>query len=942
MLHPYRFYVAFLLVLLCGMTLTVAAQNPGSTNLATLRGTVRDAKTGEVLIGASVVVPATKQGTATGLDGTFLLRGLAPGSVVVQARNLGNEPQTQTVSLAPGANQTLDFRLAPAGRELTEVTVTGQVDRESAQSARRSEQKADNVLNIISARTIELSPDVTVGNVVQRASGVSIVRNSGGDGQYAIIRGIDPRYNYTLVNGVKIPSPDPKNRYAPLDIFPAELLERLEVIKALTPSMEGDAIGGALNLVMKSAPDHLVVAATAAGGYSDIFAQRPYAGFSSSGLAPQSPGESHPTGYVAQPGDFSNKTLNYSSLKAPLNSLFGLTLGNRTKDGKLGLLVAGSLQNTYRGSDRLFYNPAGQPNPEPLPNSFQLSNVQRIEFSTLQNRLGLHARLDYAPNTRNRIGLYSLWTHLDDAQHRHLVSNDLGTGGDVPITDRSRFQRQQLWSETLQGDHDLSARLHFNWSAVYGRATYATPDLTSFEIARATAANTQQGTFVQSNGHLWQRSLDQDLAGYANLSYHATETLDLTVGGLLRNKDRSNFYDYYNLDAVTNGAGNRQVFTTYDQAQFVFSNSYGGQAKTSDGNNYTANERIIAGYVQGKWLLAPQLQLLGGVRVEDTRQHWDSQAPITTVGKIGTNPYTDVLPSLHVKYLLSEHQNLRLSYFKSISRPALFELIPATSSYDADNDILQSGNPYLKHTQAHNVDLRFEHYGPANSQLLAGVFYKRITNAIEYTFAQVSNSTYYYTPTNPAGTAINFGAELQFNKYIHNWGLTGNYTYTHSSITTTKRVYYRAADGSLTFADAGQPTVEYPNPPTQTRPMQGQSDHIANLALLYRSEAHGFNAQVAGVYTGRRIAVVSPYQNLDQWQRATTQLDFSAEKRLPAHLTVFAKVTNLLNTPTVLEVLQAPTGGLLRMPEQSADQNILVQRDVYYRTYLLGLRYRLN
>lgn len=201
---------------------------------------------------------------------------------------LGYEPLALTATLLPGTAQVLDFRLTPRGHELTEVTVTGKTDRESAQSARRSEQRADNVLNIIAARTIELSPDIQVGNVVQRASGVSIVRNSSGNGQYAVIRGIDPRYNYILVNGVKIPSPDPKNRYAPLDIFPAELLERLEVVEALTPNLEGDAIGGALNLVMKSAPDHSVVAAIVAGGYSDIFAHRSFSAFTPSGQT-QSP-----------------------------------------------------------------------------------------------------------------------------------------------------------------------------------------------------------------------------------------------------------------------------------------------------------------------------------------------------------------------------------------------------------------------------------------------------------------------------------------------------------------------------------------------------------------------------------------------------------------------------------------------------------------------------
>ena len=940
MLPYYRSLTWCLLLLLA---FSAAAQPTSSSAPATLRGTVRDAATGEVLIGATVLVPATKQGTATLLDGTFQLRGLAAGAaVMVRAQNLGYASQELTITVQAGAHQTLDFKLATSGRELAEVTVAGQMDRESAGSALRTEQKADNVMNIIAARTIELSPDVTVGNVVQRASGVSVVRNSGGDGQYAIIRGMDRRYNYTLVNGIKIPSPDPKNRYVPLDIFPAELLERLEVVKALTANMEGDAIGGAMNMVMKSAPDHLVVAATAAGGFSDLFASRSFAGFNTSGQAQQSPSETHPAGYQAQPADFSNKALNYASLKVPVNSLFGLTLGNRTKDGKLGLLVAGSFQNSYRGSNRLFYQPLGQPKPDPRPNTFTFDEIQRREYSLLQTRAGLHAKLDYVLNLRNRLSLYSLLVRLDDAQHRHIVTNDLGTGGDVPISDQSRFQRQQLWSETLQGDHSLLPRLALNWSAVYGRATFNTPDQTTVGLVRATAANTQQGTFVQSNTHLWQRSLDQDVAGYANLNFAATDNLDFTLGGMVRNKDRSNFYDYYDLTGATTGTGtnNRQLYTSYDQARFAFNSAYDGLAKTTDANNYTANERITAGYAQAKLLLAQRLQLLGGVRLENTRQHYDSQLPVTAPGKSGTLSYLDVLPSAHLKYLLSERQNLRLSYFKGISRPNLYELIPGTNGLDNEY-YTTAGNPYLKHTQADNFDLRFEHYGPANAQLLAGVFYKNIQNPIEYGFKQVGNNSSYYQPQN-FGTAVNYGAELVFIKYLGQWGLNGNYTYTHSAITTTKRVYYRDANGNLVNADAGQATAEYPTSPTQTRPLQGQSNHIANLALLYRNESAGFNAQVAAVYTGRRIIAVSPYRDLDQWQRATTQLDFSTEQKLPHHLTAFLKITNLLNTPTVVEVVQAPSASLMTAPEQTRADRILVQRDEYNRSYLLGLRYRFN
>ena len=917
------------------------AQRRAADAVAGLRGTARDARTGEPLIGATVQLLGTTQGVAAGLDGSFGLRGLPVGPTTVQCQSVGYAPQQQQVVLTAGQTLVVSFRLTARNQELTEVAVTGKIDRESDTGARRSEQKADNVLNIISARAIELSPDVTVGNVVQRASGVSVVRNSGGDGQYAIIRGMDRRYNYTLVNGVKIPSPDPNNRYVPLDIFPAELLERLEVIKGLTPSMEGDAIGGALNLVMKSAPDHLVVAATAAGGYSDLFANRAFVGFSTTGLAAHSPGEQQPALYQVPASAFSNKQLTYGRVQVPVNSLFSVTFGNRSRNGKLGLLVAGSLQNTHRGSDRLFYHQATQPKPDPQPNTFSSDETRLLEFSLLQNRLGLHAKLDYALNDRNRFSLYSLLTRLDDAQQRHSTAI-LSSAGDVPSSDFSRFRRQQLWSEALQGDHQLTTRLRLNWSAVYGRATFDTPDQTSIGIVRATSANTQQGTFVSSNSHVWQRSLDQDVAGYANLSYAATDWLELSTGGLVRHKDRNNFYDYYDLTALTTGTGttNRQGYTTNEQARFTFNTPGDALAKSSDANNYTATERIIAGYFQAKLQLG-NVQLVGGVRREDTRQQWFSQAPRSTVGADGIKTYPDWLPSAHLRYRLSEHENLRASYFQSISRPNLIELIPATY-YDPERDITVSGNPLLRHTTAHSADLRYEYFGPAAAQLFAGIFYKRLTDPIEFGFAQVGNNGGYYEPQNPDASATNVGAELQFTKYLRSWGLTGNYTYTHSRITTTKRVYYRDAQGYLQNADAGQPTTEYPTAPTQTRPLQGQSDHVANLTLLYKSEATGLNAQVAAVYTGRRINTVSPYRDLDEWQRATTQLDFSAEKRLPAHLTAFLKITNLLNTPTIVEVMQTPPASLLTQPEQIRTDRILVQRDTYSRTYLLGLRYRIN
>src|SRR6202030_2603185 len=106
---------------------------------------------------------------------------------------------------------------------LNEVTVTEHASKETDRSARNTEQLANNTMNVVSANSIAISPDVIVANVLSRVSGISIDRSNTGDAQHVIIRGMDKQYNTTLINGVKILSPDNKNRYVPLDIFPADL-----------------------------------------------------------------------------------------------------------------------------------------------------------------------------------------------------------------------------------------------------------------------------------------------------------------------------------------------------------------------------------------------------------------------------------------------------------------------------------------------------------------------------------------------------------------------------------------------------------------------------------------------------------------------------------------------------------------------------------------------
>src|ERR1700754_850583 len=286
----------------------------------TIKGKVYDNKTSEPLIGASVFIENSPYKTVVKLDGSFVLRVSEVGKYHIMVSTIGYlSGKGIMVEVRDLKETVVDIPMQSSATVMQEAYVSTVLGPGTDREARRIEQRADMVQNILSARTIEISPDVTVANALQRVSGVVIQRDNSGEGRYAIIRGMDQRYNNTLVNGIKIPSPDDKFRFVPMNIFPSEMLERIEVIKALTPNMEGDAIGGTINLVMKSAPDHLVLAANAAGGYNTIFGDQKFTSFSHSGINKKSPAELHGNNYAANPySDFTTNNFNYS-YKRPVN-----------------------------------------------------------------------------------------------------------------------------------------------------------------------------------------------------------------------------------------------------------------------------------------------------------------------------------------------------------------------------------------------------------------------------------------------------------------------------------------------------------------------------------------------------------------------------------------------------------------------------------------------
>jgi len=859
-----------------------------------------------------------------GLDGTFLVRNLRAGDYKIKVDAVGYDKYEAEITLQDGSKP-IRIDLVRHQTELETIQVNGGRDRGSEKASIMADRRADIVQNSLSARAIEISPDLSVANSAQRVSGVSIERSSNGEGQYVIVRGMEKRYIYTLVNGVKIPSPDNKNRYVPLDIFPADMLDRLEVTKSLTPNMEGDAIGGAVNMVMKDAPSTFTVNATAAAGMAQRLWSEDYMKFNNGPSLTRSPRAINGPDYLATMNDFPYNAFSHGTSRHPMGEVLGLSLGGRLFGNKLGVMVAGSYQNTYRNIHSIVFQ---QPD-QLIDGGLQLASVDRRNISAQQERSGAHLRLDYHLDAHNSISFYGAYVNLMRQEFRSSSDTNLelartGPGlGRIENSYRDLHETQQISNYTLKGQHALGSSFFVDWTAAYSKATLNRPDEATLKVNAGvqldpvTKDTIKEPTNLEQSSREFTRSTDEDKSGYLNFLYKsnfAKASVDWSIGGMYRDKHRTSSYDDYTLDP-----GSQIYDGDISKNTFIVSNPQGSPQSPL---NYTANEKVGAFYGMlkieaGAWLIT------GGARYEHTTLDWISNVSDEVAGKTGKIDYYDVLPSGNIKYSLDRKQSLRLSYYSAISRPNFYEVIPYTL-YNPETGQTERGNPYLKRTTADNLDLRYEYYPKGLDQLLLGVFYKRLKNPIEYSITNApdpqsatgnSNMTY-YVPAN-FGNATNYGAELDLTKFWRSLGIRANYTYTNSSITTTKEHDYRVSGGT---------TAEYIG---QKRPLQGQSRHIANFSLLFKDDHKlGLNAQLAFGYTSRRINAVSQYYNYDIWQKDFEQLDFSVEKRVAHRWYIYAKVNNLLNTPLELEV-------------PHAGKNIFMRKDTYGINYLLGVKFKL-
>jgi outer membrane receptor protein involved in Fe transport len=867
---------------------------------ATITGTVSDAESRAPLGGATVWLLQLARATAADSDGRFAFADVPPGDYSIVADAIAHRADTVRVHVpADESTVRVELRLRPRALTMAEIVVTARASRETDRAARETERDAPSIVSVLSAQTIDRYPDPTTAEAVQRIPGISITRVRG-EAREPIVRGMEGRYNNTLIDGIKMPSPATESRVVQLDFLASSLLQRVEVTKQLTPDMEGDAIGGSVNLVMRTAPSRPLLQARLATGYGSRLLGEDFVGFRSDSVL-EDPVEAHGQGYSAKPGDFTRDNLRLERSTAPPDLLGELTVGDRIAGGALGVVLAASVQRTLRNSE--------------TTRNFDAVDVDNVPYLVRkQYRFHSHDRLKAGVDAKADLilGMHDqLSLALNGFLRRNQESRQQNDSNYVysPVlyqSSRTVVQTHLLGDAVLSGRHELSWA-DVEWRGGYAYARQDKPDRAELITSAAMVGDsvvTRPVFFAVLRD--WQHNSDADAFAGADASLRAWREagIDVKAGALVRLKNRDNYDNEYRLSPRLDSAtAPLPYYTSIDELQWDVYNAAGTPQFAS--NNYTCRELVSAGYAMAMWRLG-DLGILTGARVEATTSTYAtndaSQMREVSVRK----SYVDVLPSLHLRYALDEVSNVRLSLSRSLSRPSFYDLVPYNI---LGEEYREMGNPSLRRTTSTNVDLKVETFPTAEDQLSAGVFYKRIVDPIEMTIDVGNPAIPTLTPKN-LGTATNFGAEVTAGILLAGrLNVQATYTWTHSEITTDK-VYNDAPNNRVVLV------------PT-TRPLQGQSEHIGNIALAYADTSWGTSAQLSFSYTGRRIVQVSIHPGLDHYQSALAGLDFAAEQKLAGGLSLLVRANNLLDAPYEVRI----------------ENGTVVEKETFGRFFTIGLNY---
>ena len=876
---------------------TVLAQKNG-----TITGRILDADTKEYLPGANVMLQGTTFGAATDRGGQFRISNVPPGTYNLVVSYIGYQEKSVEVTIAEGGYTLYEeVEIKPAEVKMQEVQIVGLAQGQT--KALSIQKSSDNIMNVVSEEQMEKFPDINSAEALQRLPGISIQRDQG-EGRYVQVRGTPSRMNAMKINGENIPSPEGGERTAQMDIIPSDQLASIEVIKAITPDMDANAIGGSVNLITKSALDYenTVFNVTAGGGYADISGNGIYQG-----------------------------SINYGTK-------FG-------ENEDIGLMIGASYLRSDRGShnNEMEWGDVDDENDNEIP--WALENLSLRHYDTRRDRLGFSTSLDFRPDNDNSYSIKAIYDNYFDRESRNeltvepdaFVSATETLEAEFAHEMKARDQVATLYSimgtgENHFGGLSLDYALSYNYAQEKEDRHFEpkfemdeTPDMTwdlsDVDNPKFGITGIDPNYYLNADNFVLDDmeyhdnlTTNTDIIGSVNFKVPyslGSNQAELKFGSKvsLKEKDRKeNIWDYEwdgdgdilmsqftgdNVSDLLDGNYNFGPTIDVDKMEDFFNANKNGDfvgelnMEDSDAATYDATEDIYAFYLMTTINL-DKLTIVAGVRDEISKTSYtgnevvfDDEGDYVETNELSADQsHNHILPSLHFKYALSPQTNLRAAFTSGLARPHYEHMVPYSVVLHEDEEI-ERGNPDLVPTTAYSFDLLGEHYLKGIGLLSGGIFYKILDDIIYPTVIEQDGGIYdgyeISQPWQPEGAdpATIFGFEVNWQQqltflpgFLDGLGIYVNYTYTTS-------------------------TADLPGREDITLP--GQAGNTANFALSYQK--YGFTAQLSINYQDSFVFEVGEDSDHDVYYKDHIQFDFSANQEIMDGLSAYLQLVNLNNAP---------------------------------------------
>jgi len=880
-----------------------------------IKGVVRDSRTNETIIGANVVIEGTTIGASTHIDGSYQISNLEPGNYNLVVTFVSYHRQRiENIRVDRGQTVVVDIKLEEDIALLEGVQVRARRTKQTDLSLLSTIKASEIVVSGISAQQISRSQDNDASMVIKRIPGVTVV-----DGRFIMIRGLSERYNPTLLQNIFAPSMEADVRSFSFDIIPSSLIDQILIYKSPSAELPGEFGGGVVRILTRNIPDENSLHVSYSTSYDPNTAFKDF-------YRPET-GKYHWLGFNDGKFDLpKNFPASLRSIKDPDEiTRLGRSLNNNWMpvQQNAGLNHSALITNSLRF--KLGKIVLGNITSVSYNNTMSIDDVARVDFNQYDQNLEVSSPIfdfnDRQNNQRIRTGLLHNWGASFGPNHSiefRNMYNQISSTQYVYRTgrhfefgyyaDNHSFHQvyRGIYAGQLSGKHlFFDEKTSIEWVGGYGYSFRDEPDYRRFRSDLDTINQNitlyvpfgAAQTYFMGRFYSWMK--ENNYTAAVNIKhrfrFEDNPIFQPELSGGMYFEDKSRSFDSRNLGYVRSnsllfneGLRDVRIDSLFHPLNINSTTGIRIDEQTNPSDSYSAHNVLWAAYTQLSVPVTSRIRIVGGIRIEDHRQMFNSFTLTNDPVKVNRD-LVSVLPSAYVGYNFSEKMLVRFAYGKTVNRPEFREMAPF-GFYDFNYNLVKKGNPGLKTAFIHNFDLRWEYYPSPNEIIMAGIFYKRFLNPIESSFVPGAGTagTKIFTYNN-ADMAESKGIEVEIRKSLE--GLTGSkFIDNIFMVFNTALINSRVELGQQ--AGLGQSYTE--------RPMQGQSPFIVNAGLYYSDPVKSLQVSVLYNVIGKRIFMIGYDDYPEIYEMPRNLLDLTITKGIGEKLEIKAGVRDILNQEQLL------------------------------------------